>query len=66
MVIQKPTHVPIYLRRGGDRFILTGFGALVTVGIVGALYGTTKMARVSVFSFLYLLLVIALLLTDIL
>ncbi|KAF9144788.1 hypothetical protein BGX30_011418 [Mortierella sp. GBA39] len=42
---QKPTHVPIYLRRGGDKFIMTGFGTLVTVGIVGALYGATKMAR---------------------
>ncbi|KAG0009966.1 hypothetical protein BGZ81_003054 [Podila clonocystis] len=42
---QVPTHTPIYLRRGGDKFILTVYIGLTTVGLVGSLYGTTKMVR---------------------
>ncbi|KAF9938488.1 hypothetical protein BGZ67_010791 [Mortierella alpina] len=42
---QAPTHTPIYLRKGGDKFVMTGLVGLLSVGIVGALYGATKMAR---------------------
>ncbi|KAF9093683.1 hypothetical protein BGX23_003025 [Mortierella sp. AD031] len=42
---QTNTHVPTYLKKGGDKFILAGFGSLMLVGLVGSLYGATKMAR---------------------
>ncbi|KAF9539029.1 hypothetical protein EC957_005858 [Mortierella hygrophila] len=42
---QAPTHVPIFLRKGGDKFIMTAFGSIMLVGLVGSLYGATKMAR---------------------
>ncbi|KAF9903808.1 hypothetical protein EC991_003366 [Linnemannia zychae] len=42
---QTPTHVPIYLRKGGDKFIMTAFGSMLLVGLAGSLYGATKMAR---------------------
>ncbi|KAI1298189.1 hypothetical protein EDD11_006871 [Mortierella claussenii] len=42
---QTPTHVPIYLRRGGDKFIITAFSSLIVIGLAGSLYGATKMAR---------------------
>ncbi|KAG0001991.1 hypothetical protein BGZ80_010453 [Entomortierella chlamydospora] len=42
---QAPSHVPIYLRKGGDKVIMTGFVGLLAVGLVGSLYGASKMAR---------------------
>ncbi|KAF9976383.1 hypothetical protein BGZ73_008661 [Actinomortierella ambigua] len=42
---QAPSANPIYLRRGGDKAIMLGFTAILTVGLIGSLYGTTKMAR---------------------
>ncbi|KAF9310463.1 hypothetical protein BGZ81_000256 [Podila clonocystis] len=42
---QTPTHVPIYLRKGGDKFVMTAFCGLMAVGLAGSLYGATKMAR---------------------
>ncbi|KAF9280023.1 hypothetical protein BGZ70_007020 [Mortierella alpina] len=42
---QAPTHTPIYLRKGGDKFIMTAFAGIMTVGLLGSLYGATKMAR---------------------
>lgn len=44
---QAPTHTPIYLRKGGDKFILITFASMLAVGIAGSVYGATKMARVS-------------------
>ncbi|KAF9917222.1 hypothetical protein FBU30_000876, partial [Linnemannia zychae] len=42
---QTPSHTPIYLRRGGDKFIMTAFASIMAVGLVGSLYGASKMAR---------------------
>ncbi|KAF8936508.1 hypothetical protein EDD21DRAFT_384626 [Dissophora ornata] len=42
---QTNTNVPIYLKKGGDKFIMTAFAGLMTVGLIGSLYGATKMAR---------------------
>ncbi|ORZ19183.1 hypothetical protein BCR41DRAFT_351701 [Lobosporangium transversale] len=42
---QTPSHTPIYLRKGGDKFIMAGFVCLAGVGLIGSLYGATKMAR---------------------
>ncbi|KAG0252631.1 hypothetical protein BG011_006867 [Mortierella polycephala] len=42
---QVPNHTPIYLRRGGDKFIMAAFAGLLTVGVVGSMYGATKMVR---------------------
>ncbi|KAI1299796.1 hypothetical protein EDD11_006429 [Mortierella claussenii] len=42
---QANTHVPIYLRKSGDKFIMTAFTGLMAVGLIGSLYGATKMAR---------------------
>ncbi|KAF9963662.1 hypothetical protein BGZ65_001488 [Modicella reniformis] len=42
---QAPNHVPIYLRKGGDKFILTALIGMTTIGLLGSLYGATKMAR---------------------
>ncbi|KAG0334466.1 hypothetical protein BG004_000397 [Podila humilis] len=42
---QVPTNTPIYLRRGGDKAIMTVFLSMITIGVVGSSYGMTKMAR---------------------
>ncbi|KAG0325337.1 hypothetical protein BG004_003247 [Podila humilis] len=42
---QAPSHVPIYLRKGGDKFIMAGFCGIMAVGLAGSLFGATKMAR---------------------
>ncbi|KAI7816707.1 hypothetical protein BC939DRAFT_468047 [Gamsiella multidivaricata] len=42
---QTNTHVPIYLKKGGDKFVMTAFVGLMAVGLTGSLYGATKMAR---------------------
>ncbi|KAF9431745.1 hypothetical protein BGZ76_011743 [Entomortierella beljakovae] len=42
---QAPNHSPIYLRKGGDKIIMTGMVGLLAIGLVGSLYGATKMAR---------------------
>ncbi|KAF9580799.1 hypothetical protein BGW38_002405 [Lunasporangiospora selenospora] len=42
---QTNTHIPIYLKKGGDKFVVGAFITLTTIGLVGALYGSTKMAR---------------------
>ncbi|KAF9166344.1 hypothetical protein DFQ27_000721 [Actinomortierella ambigua] len=42
---QTPSASPIYLRRGGDKVIMAGFTAILTVGLIGSLWGTQKMAR---------------------
>ncbi|KAF9180284.1 hypothetical protein BGZ51_006308 [Haplosporangium sp. Z 767] len=42
---QAPNHTPIYLRKGGDKFVMTAFAGLMAVGVIGSLYGATKMAR---------------------
>ncbi|KAF9428298.1 hypothetical protein BGZ94_002846 [Podila epigama] len=42
---QVHTNTPIYLRRGGDKPILIVYASLLTVGLIGSLYGSTKMAR---------------------
>ncbi|KAK3826139.1 MAG: hypothetical protein J3Q66DRAFT_329520 [Benniella sp.] len=42
---QSNIHTPQYLKRGGDKFIVTAFIGLTAIGLAGALYGATKMAR---------------------
>ncbi|KAG0322866.1 hypothetical protein BGZ99_003117 [Dissophora globulifera] len=42
---QTNTHVPIYLKKGGDKVILPVFVGLIAIGLAGSLYGATKMAR---------------------
>ncbi|KAG0247904.1 hypothetical protein BG011_000758 [Mortierella polycephala] len=42
---QAPTHTPIYLRRGGDKIIMTVFIGMISVGAIGSLWGATKMVR---------------------
>ncbi|KAF9920244.1 hypothetical protein FBU30_009968 [Linnemannia zychae] len=42
---QTPSNVPIYLRRGGDKFIISAFSAVLTVGLIASLYGASNMAR---------------------
>ncbi|OZJ03443.1 hypothetical protein BZG36_03177 [Bifiguratus adelaidae] len=44
-LFQAPSHTPLYLKGPRDRFfVFTTFGVL-GLGLIGALYGATKMAR---------------------
>ncbi|KAF9425983.1 hypothetical protein BGZ94_007059 [Podila epigama] len=42
---QAPSHTPIYMRKSGDKFVMTAFVSIMAVGLVGSLFGATKMAR---------------------
>ncbi|KAG0241982.1 hypothetical protein B0O80DRAFT_446781 [Mortierella sp. GBAus27b] len=42
---QTNVHVPQYLKKGGDKFVVSAFITLTAIGLAGSLYGATKMAR---------------------